>query len=350
MARVLFQELADHNLIPPGPAPIPPFAALSSALAISPNAVAQKPIEAASYFGLLQGHPDVLREAVRQLDQAQAESPQDSLPAILQVSLLARIPDLEGAGKVLSRVNRQSPYAAAVASQRFLPETMEIYQNQAVLRVTADGDWPRTIYRVMTYLHSSRPERLTPLEFGKISLEQMTDAFFWNEAQQSFVDATPFLQTLQALQRRSPASPQPPAEINFLAGEKHHLQLQAMQADWDRNLLHAQSPDSYLILAPFPADPLLLPTFRLEARISAATPADNWAAIYWASAENPKFSEDRKLTFHWPIDRRTRRFDIPIGRILALLRERPLTALRVDFTTQPAEIELIELRLLTDQN
>jgi hypothetical protein len=49
----------------------------------------------------------------------------------------------------------------------------------------------------------------------------------------------------------------------------------------------------------------------------------------------------------WPIDNRERDVEIPLGRILPLLMDRPLSALRLDFTAQPAEIHIDKLELLS---
>jgi len=58
--------------------------------------------------------------------------------------------------------------------------------------------------------------------------------------------------------------------------------------------------------------------------------------IYWASSRDPAFREDKKITLSWPVDGRERGVEIPLGRIIQLLLDRPITALRLDFTARPA--------------
>ena len=347
VARTLFAELNRWSLIPRGAEPIPGFDQLLPGFSFTPDQTAGHQILLALLISYYQKQPEVLQRALLNLEQAKAGLPGEVLPHVLQAYLCARLHDPERARQALSDAYLQSSYNLAAVARRILPESLEIYQDQAVISLRPDFPWNQVIYRTWTYLR--RYQALPLLEFGHLALEEMSYAFIWDPAQKRFTDATPLLQRSQEEKRRYQSASNQAQELNLFSDFSSALHLQAMAGDPKHGTWRAESSDSFLVIRPFPGDPLLLPTLRLRARLSAPKSLDNWAVIYWASANNPKFSEERKLTFHWPMDNHTRQFDIPLGRIIPILRERPIIALRIDFTTSPAEIYLKELRLLNKE-
>jgi hypothetical protein len=113
-----------------------------------------------------------------------------------------------------------------------------------------------------------------------------------------------------------------------------------MDVDWGRKTLQATTADSYLVWSGLRLDPLQTPILSLSGSISGDGAGKNWTCIYWASASRPGFDESHKITFFWPMDGAKRSLSIHLDRILRLSLERPIVALRFDFTGSPARIEL----------
>ena len=178
----------------------------------------------------------------------------------------------------------------------------------------------------------------------------MTYALLWDNTEKRFNNVTRILAAFKDEKHKKETNQTLTRENNLLDNARSTIHLHAMTADWKKNILRAQSSDSFLIVQLFPGDPLLMPILRIRARLSSPRLSDNWMEIYWVGSKNQSFSEDKKLSFSWPIDNKVRRMDIPLGRIIALLQDRPIIALRFDFTSSPAQIHIKEFRLLSDEN
>ena len=110
----------------------------------------------------------------------------------------------------------------------------------------------------------------------------------------------------------------------------------------------AESEDSFMIIEDIFIDPVVFPTLLIEAVLYCGNESENNMDIYWSSAIVPGFSEERKLSFSWPADGKTRQMRIPLDRNIKILLDRPIKDIRIDFTQKPGEIHLRKLELLPE--
>lgn len=345
-ALELFEELKRLGMIPAGPGPLPEFGALRSRLTLEKQTIYSADLYVGIFLGFYFQAPELHREAIADFQACRPGFPNDAFPVLAQAGMEARLHDPGMAARFLSEAASTSLYATQVSARRYFPGLLEIYQDQAVMGDLSGKSWAKAALFAVTFRESKKISALGPLEFGKIPLDKMSMAWVFDEAGKRFADATPVLQALQREQRQRGGG-EKDRSANLLALSRNSLHPAAMSADWSNNMLVAQGSDSYLVISPWPADPLFSPTLRIKATFSSQTISDNWMVIYWAGARSARFEESKKLMVFWPIDNRERDVEIPLGRILPLLMDRPLSALRLDFTAQPAEIHIDKLELLS---
>jgi hypothetical protein len=269
------------------------------------------------------------------LEAAAALTPDDPLPRLYQALLMAQFEDSPACRERLALAMRLSPERASRLARRFFPETLEIYQGQAVIRLGPNRSWAGLANARQGWASAEQP----PLDFGTIPLRDATYIFRWDPAEADFDDCTAAVQSRLELETAVPSAALP------LLADPTRVRLHQLQPGRERGTFDAMSGDAFLTIERLSLDPRATPRLIIEAALTAGGPADNRAEIYWATARNQEFSEARKLSFSLPADGQTRSITIPLDRIVSILEARTITALRFDFSARPGRIKLTRLEL-----
>jgi lysophospholipase L1-like esterase len=189
VALLLTRDLASARLIPLGEAPLPTYEELSPRLAFSNEErifFETYRFVQEGFFPL--GNESKIQEGIRNLDRLQQESGDDPFPRVVQAMLWARIGDPQRVGDALTAAARMNSHHAQGYARLFFGEAMELYQDQAVLRITPDTNWPEMGHGIMSYKKSAITLAAEPPEFGSISLEQMTGVYLWDRATKTYYE------------------------------------------------------------------------------------------------------------------------------------------------------------------
>jgi tetratricopeptide (TPR) repeat protein len=344
-ARLLLRELVKQGLVPAGSGPVPGFEEMMARFPLDEQYEIDK--SSAEILGFAFDNRFLMERAITAFGRVRDKHPENLAAALAQAVLCCRIGEPERAVEPLSWAGRSSAQNARKGAMLFFPGIMEIYQDQAVVSFDDKTNWQMVFARLaakdMAPEKNEKRGQALP-DFGAIPLEKMTNAFIWSEKDRRYINVSEEISGLQA-QARKLKSRGPSPGVDLLKQGRSIMRLSSMQADWKHNSFIAESSDSFMVIQPLPADPLIAGSLLIKARFSAPDHHPNWMVIYWASARDPGFREDKKITFSWPIDDQTREMVIPLGQIIPLLQDRPISALRLDFTSQPARIALNELKI-----
>lgn len=345
VARAIINELAGHGLWPPGKGPEPGFDVLLPSV-MSRERISNLDLNRGLLLGILSAtQTELLDAAIEAFDDLEKDLPGDPFPGLYKACLFARKNNGSAAARALSDSYRPNHLAASISAARFFPDILEIYQGQAVISITPRTRWSGVAARFISFRGEKNHKEIHPPPFGAIGLGDMSMAFIWDEKFGSFRDVTRELHSLQGLSHKMLREGEQSPGLDLMSLGLDSIRLKAMTAGGQWSELRADSSDSYLVITGIEFDPLLNPVLHIKASISSEEENENIADIYWAPTQNENFSEDGKISFPWPTDGKTRSMDIPMGRSIRVLMERPVKTLRIDFTSRPARITLHELRL-----